>query len=364
MAKMNIGIIHGFVGGGGGTEKTLYAIIEALSETKHNVTLYTFSKPKIPTNRITVKSSLPFSIPAFGLYQRAMESKLVLKAKNEDILIQASAGLSIPVRDEQKIIVYCHNDFKNELEKTNTKYKGVWAFYYKPYYNIIKKFFEKIHEQNILLISNSRFTQQSIIERFQKDSTIIFPPVDITEFRPMTKENSVATVSRFSKEKNLEFALDVMGKIDINYTLIGNTKTKSNVLYYDKLLSQINKRQLDSKINLLKNISHKELVSILNKAKVYFHTSPETFGISVVESMASGCIPIVPDNSAHKETVPFIELRYEPGNKEDAKEKIKKALSGKYDEFLKPLQDSLKKFSKSQFKEKIKQFIEKESQEK
>jgi len=39
---MNIGIIHGFVGGGGGTEKTLTAIIEALETTEHNVTLYIF----------------------------------------------------------------------------------------------------------------------------------------------------------------------------------------------------------------------------------------------------------------------------------------------------------------------------------
>ena len=90
---MNIGIIHGYVGGGGGTEKTLYGIIDALEKTKHNVTLYTFSKPKISSNKIKIKSSLPISIPSFGLYQRAMESKLISKAKNEDILIQTSGGL-------------------------------------------------------------------------------------------------------------------------------------------------------------------------------------------------------------------------------------------------------------------------------
>ena len=79
---MNIGIIHGFVGGGGGIEKTLLTIIEALSETNHNVTLYTFSKPKLSTYKITIKSSLPFSVPTFGLYQRAMESKSIQKTNN------------------------------------------------------------------------------------------------------------------------------------------------------------------------------------------------------------------------------------------------------------------------------------------
>ena len=84
---MNIGIIHGYVGGGGGTEKTLHGIIDALEESDHNVTLYTFSKPELLSKKIKIKSSLPISIPFFGLYQRAMEPKLIKKAKNDKTLL-------------------------------------------------------------------------------------------------------------------------------------------------------------------------------------------------------------------------------------------------------------------------------------
>jgi len=212
---LNIGIIHGFVGGGGGTEKTLHAILDALEKTDHNVTLYTFSKPKLSTYKITINSSLPFSVPAFGLYQRAMESKLISKAKNNDVIIQASGGLSIPNNPKQKIIVYCHNDFTSELEKTNTKYKGLWSIYYKSYYNVAKKFFKKILDPNIFLIANSKFVKNSIKEKYDKDSTVIFPPVNLSEFSPSTKDKIIATVTRFSEEKNLEFALDIMKDIDV-----------------------------------------------------------------------------------------------------------------------------------------------------
>ena len=75
-------------------------------------------------------------------------------------------------------------------------------------------------------------------------------------------------------------------------------------------------------VTLLKNIPRNKLVSILNRAKVYFHCSRETFGISIIEGIAAGCIPIVPDNSAHKETVPFEELRYRENDANDAKNKI------------------------------------------
>jgi len=354
---MNIGIIHGFVGGGGGTEKTLHTILEYLEQSEHNVTLYTFSKPRISSKKIKIKTSLPFSIPFFGLYQRAMESKLILKAKNEDILIQTSGGLGIPVNLNQKIIVYCHSDFTNELENPTTKYKGIWSLYYKSYYGMIKKFIENIQDSRIHLISNSKYVHDSIKSKFGKDSEIIYPPVDLKEFSPDSKEDRIVTIARFSEEKNLEFGINVMKKINYEYDIIGNTKTKSNILYYERLESKIKKEHL-KKINLLKNISRNELVGTTNKAKVYFHCSRETFGISVIESIAAGCIPIVPDNSAHKETVPYEELRYVPDDISDTVKKINHAISGKFDKYLEPLKESILKISKENFNKELEKYLE------
>ena len=141
-----------------------------------------------------------------------------------------------------------------------------------------------------------------------------------------------------------------MKEIDCEYDIIGNTKTKSNILYYERLESKIKKENL-KKINLLKNISRNELVDIVNKSKVYFHCSRETFGISVIESIAAGCMPIVPDNSAHKETVPFGELRYNENDSTDAKNKLERAINGEFDSMIEPLQDSIKKFSKEKFRQ-------------
>ena len=328
---MNIGIIHGFIGGGGGTEKTLLTILEALEETNHNITLYTFSKPKLSFKKIVVKSSIPISIPMFGLYQRLMESKLISKAKNEDIIIQTSGGFAVPENLNQKIIVYCHSDFSNELEKPITKYKGIWGKYYKIYYKKIKQSLEKINQENVLLISNSKYVQNSLEKIHGKKSSLI-------------------TVSRYSPEKNLEFLIDVIKNLPINSIIIGNTKTKSNEIYYNLLNSKIKKESHQSNILLLKNIPRKNLLTHLFESKVYFHTSPETFGLTIVEAISAGCIPIIPNNSAHMETVPFSELRYEPNNIRDAQEKIKQALSGSFDNLIIPLKDSIQKYDKGQFK--------------
>jgi glycosyltransferase involved in cell wall biosynthesis len=354
---MKIGVIHGFVGGGGGTEKTLHAIIESLTGAGHQVTLYTKSKPSVQFPNVKTVSTLPFHLPIFGLYQRYMESRLIEKARDDDLVIQASGGLVVPVRQKQKIVIYCHHDFQNETKRETTKYKGIWSWYYKPYYALSKKFLNQINDKNIFLISNSKFIQDSIKQNFSKDSTVIYPPVELELFKNnLQKENSAITVSRYSQEKNLEFAVDVFNEIDVNYTIIGNTKTHINKLYHEKLATKL--QNLKSKITLLKNIERSQVVENLKRSKIYFHASPETFGISVVEATASGCIPIVPDNSAHKETIPIDELRYTPNDKKDAQEKITKALSGDYDKFFKPLHDSLQNYDKEKFKSALLNFIE------
>lgn len=356
---MKIGIIHGFVGGGGGTEKTLLSIIEALVEQNFTVNLYTVSKPAIQMSGVKINSILPFRLPLFGLYQRYLESQLVKKAKNDDLVLQTSGGLVVPQNSNQKIIVYCHNDFQNEIEKTVSKYRGIWKWYYKPYYKLSQKFLDHIKSNNLYLIANSTFIQTSIKDRFDKYSTVIHPPVELDEFSSNDNktEKSVITISRFSPEKNLEFAIDVISDMDVDYMIIGNTKTKTNELYYKQLVAKIKNQKPKARITLLKNVPRAQIISAINKSKVYFHTSPETFGISVIESTAAGCIPIVPNNSAHKETVPFEELRYNQSDIEEAKMKVKKAISRNYDEFLKPLQEHVKEYDKKIFKKEITDYI-------
>lgn len=355
---MKIGIIHGFVGGGGGTESTLLVLINALIEHKHAVHLYTVSKPTIQLPKIKVQSVFPFRLPAFGLYQRYLESELTKKAQDDDLIIQVSGGLALPYKKGQKIIIYCHHDFKNETEKDVTKYKGIWSAYYKPYYLLSQKFVSQIHDKNIILVANSKFIQDSLKSRFSKDSVVIYPPVDIGVFQnSLNKESMALTISRYSQEKNLEFAIDVFSEMDISYTIIGNTKTKVNEIYYENLTKTKNQKSRE-KISLIKNLERDKVIEKLKKSKVYFHASPETFGISIIESIAAGCIPIVPNNSAHKETVPFDDLRYEPDNKKDAQEKIRKAILGEYDSLIKTLQNSISAYSKESFKKSMINIIE------
>lgn len=356
---MQASIIHGFVGGGGGTEKTLLSIIETLTENNFTINLFTVSKPSLKINSgVKIRSVFPFYFPFFGLYQRYMESMLINKTKETDLVIQASGGLVLPRNSKQHIIIYCHHDFQNETEKIVTKYKGLWSLYYKPYYAISKRFVDQINNDNIHLVANSKYIQESIKKKFDKNSIVIYPPVELSEFTndAIKSERTIVTISRYSQEKNLEYAIKVTNNIQAKHVIIGNTKTKANEIYYDKLQGIIDNDGKSGTL-LLKNIKRRQVIEHLKYSKVYLHASPETFGISIVESIASGCIPIVPDNSAHKETVPFTELRFNPNNLDDAREKIENALSGKFDYLLESLQEHVRNFGKDIFKKSLLNYI-------
>lgn len=350
---MNIGVIHTSFDVAGGAEATAIYLLEALMETDNLITLYTVNPPRMQETKNFRIHKIPFrSFPLFWKYQRMKEEQQLFQDSNiEDIVFVSSGGLTLHASKARKVIIYCNSTFEGEYKFAYNKISGIRSTYHKIIQEKIKKSLQIIQDSKVEIIANSRYTSEMIHRLFQKDSTIIYPPVDITKYFQLydhPKENKVVTISRYSPEKNLEFAVKAVKDSDIQYKIIGTARLKSQLELYEKL-NRINSKNLE----LLCNISRDEINRSISSAKVYFHPSKETFGISVVEGIAAGCIPIVPNNSAHNETVPFDDLRYEPDDPKDAKEHLVKAIKGDFDEYIPKLQQHVKIFDSSNFKKKI-----------
>jgi len=77
----------------------------------------------------------------------------------------------------------------------------------------------------------------------------------------------------------------------------------------------------------------------------------EHFGISTVEAIAQGCIPIVHNSGGQKEIVPFRELRFD--DKIEAVEIIRSLRKKDNSEMRSKLQENIKKFSEKNYKQNI-----------
>lgn len=108
-------------------------------------------------------------------------------------------------------------------------------------------------------------------------------------------------------------------------------------------------------VRLHRNAARRDLVGAVASAKVYLHAGMEDFGISVVEGIAAGCVPVVPNNSAHVEAVPLAELRYDT---EEEAAKVRDAADGRYDSCLPRLHRHAERFSEQAFHRRMLDLVE------
>lgn len=354
---MQIGIIHPFFDVTGGAEQTTLALIDKLKTTDNLVTLYTVEPPFIAeTGNFKMHITKKKKFPSLWRYQRMLEiKKLFHESQRNDLILVMGGGLLLERTSVKRVLVYCHSTFLEENNFAQRKFGGMKGIYYKILQKNIRNSLSCIHDRNVELISNSEYTRKEISKQFGKDSSIVYPPVNINRFLKFfdsAKQKNVITISRYSPEKKLDEAVEIAREGRFAYTIVGNAKYDSQL----KLFEAIKSQQGGSDIKFYCNIPHTEMEKLLVSSKVYFHTSKETFGISVVESIAAGCIPIVPDNSAHKETVPFDQLRFD--GKEDAIKKLQDAISGKYDHLRDNLKNHIQQFSFENFQKNMSGCIE------
>jgi len=353
---LNVGIIHPYFDVRGGAETVTTSLVTALKKSNHNSTLYAVIPPLITESKnFHIRKISKSSFPLFWRYQRLKEIETLFKiSANEDMLLIMSGGLALQNTKVKRVALYCNSTFSNEKKIAALTSKGIRGLYEKILQKKIKQSLSMLVEPRVLLISNSDFTRTEIKKQFEKDSNVIYPPVKIEQFSKfyqVNKEKKVVTISRFAPEKNLEFAVDVMNLTDIKFDLVGEAHHRKQIEMYNKL-----KRKASKNITFYRDVEPNEIQKIISTSKVYFHPSVETFGISVVEATAAGCIPIVPNNSAHKETVPFSELRF--NDKDEALKKINDAILGKYDSLKAELFQHIKQFSEEIFQKNILELID------
>jgi glycosyltransferase involved in cell wall biosynthesis len=167
-----------------------------------------------------------------------------------------------------------------------------------------------------LVLVNSYYTAQEVRAFSDKAVEVLYPPFSSTisaigrETSKTSQEKLVVTTSRLEPNKLLERIPYIAAQTqkDTQFAVIGrlcNKQTLSNL----QLL--IKKLDLADRVKLYPDASAEQKIGLLRKAKVYLHTMVgEHFGISIVEAMALGCVPIAHDSGVMKEFVPT-QYRYD-----------------------------------------------------
>jgi glycosyltransferase involved in cell wall biosynthesis len=174
-----------------------------------------------------------------------------------------------------------------------------------------------------LFLANSKFTQKWTGRYWKKNSRVIYPPVDVGQFKPGKKEKIILSVGRFfvgGHSKNQHILVDVFKNM-VNSKLIDNKWSLHLVggiadgWEHAEYVRNIRHESTGFKIYIHNSIDFSSLKDLYSKASIYWHATGfgqseklnpirlEHFGIAPVEAMAAGCVPIVYHGGGLVETV-------------------------------------------------------------
>jgi glycosyltransferase involved in cell wall biosynthesis len=169
------------------------------------------------------------------------------------------------------------------------------------------------------IICNSNFTKKVIDQEYGVDSLVIYPPVDTKKIKSKRKENIILTIGRFSQlkqAKRQDILIEAFKKLydagytDWSFVLAGGVEVGA-----DEYVKELGKKVGKYPITIIKSPPYTDLINLYGRAKIFWSAAgygineqkepekTEHFGISAVEAMAAGAIPLLFEAGGHKEII-------------------------------------------------------------
>jgi len=185
----------------------------------------------------------------------------------------------------------CRLKYRNQGSESNSLLRRASEIAVMPF---MKRFFETDATSADWVVANSSVTRRYVARTFNNDDvTIMYPPVDIPKDDLQKKSELVVSIGAIQPNKRF---LDVVEAVDQarsnwKYVILGHLR---DVTYYKKLVNTVKKRGLENRVHIIPDAGKKTLSQILARSKAIVHASRfEPFGISVVEGMGAGAVPVV-----------------------------------------------------------------------
>ncbi len=142
---------------------------------------------------------------------------------------------------------------------------------------------------------------------------LVFPPINFSEIE--RKENVILAVDRLVADKCILEMISAYKLLpyeirsQYKFVIIGNTDTRE-LEYYNRVIEESKKYDIE----IYCNVPYEDLLKWYKKSKFFWHAKgygvPENdpekmehFGMTTVEAMISGCVPIVINKAGQREIV-------------------------------------------------------------
>ncbi|HTX86984.1 MAG TPA: glycosyltransferase [Candidatus Nanoarchaeia archaeon] len=395
---MKVALIHDHLAQDGGAEKVLQAFAEIFPEApiftllseKSNIDKY-YKNRRVDTSII---QKLPGGIKHYQWYMPFMPMAVeFFDLSKFDLVISDSASFAkgVITRPETLHIDYCHtptrylwsdtHSYINEL-KYNKWFKKIISLVL----NYIRIWDRLAADRVDLFIANSETVKRRIKKYYQRDSIVIYPPVNTDLYNlsadladdKLKSENYFLCGCRLAPYKRIDIVIEAFKKMPEKipsregWTAAAagrGVSAEAGENFFPKLKifgSGTDAERLKkiaagaANIEFLGRVADKRLAKLYRNAIAFIHPQEEDFGITVIEAMACGTPVIAYRRGGATETI--IENQTGVFFDEQSARAVENALKNfdrrAFDEKI--IRFQAEKFSTESFKAKIGEYIDKE----
>ncbi len=245
---------------------------------------------------------------------------------------------------------YSHRDFYlSRMSSLERMVARMYISLLEPYYRkkIIKKHVESI-------IANSKNVKKRIKKYWGRDSEIIYPVFDTSQFRYIENGDFWLSVNRVDPSKRVDLQVEVFNELQIPLKIVGETTSD-----YAKNL----KSKAEDNVEFVGQVTDGKLKELYGRCKAVIHTPyDEDFGRVPVEAMSAGKPVVGSDLGGLKETIIdgktglLVELDVKA-----IKRGVEKMEKMNLSEFKEVCENRARDFSEDEFLEKFDELIDKKT---
>lgn len=286
----NIALVHDWLTGMRGGEK----VLEVLCELFPDATLFTLvhkngsASPTIENMKIrkSIIQHLPKSENRYQYYLPLMPFAIEKFNLNEfDLVISSSHAVAkgVRVRKDAIHICYCHTPMRYIWDQYENYFaKGKSNFPARTAMRIFRNYLQRWDVESSsgvnYFIANSKNVQERIKRIYNRDSEVIYPPVEASRFKVSTSDDGYfLIVSALVPYKRIDLAVEAFNEIGERLVIVG-------------VGSELEKLKNSAKPNVEFHgwASDEKLADYYADCKALIFPGEEDFGIVPLEAMASG----------------------------------------------------------------------------
>jgi glycosyltransferase involved in cell wall biosynthesis len=298
MNTKKIAIVHDWLTGGGAE-----LVVEALHQMYPEAPIYTSCVTKEWQKRLDSKvvtgylQRWPFfKIRKFIPFLRIWWFQS-LDFSDYDLVISSSGAEAKGIKTSGKTlhINYCHapthyywSRYNEYLQNPGFGFLNPLArFGLKILVSPLRKWDYKAAQRPDKIIANSTYTKNQIKKYYDRESTVIFPPVDTKYFEPTKpiKRNGFIITGRQTPYKRFDLAVKACTQLNLPLTVVGDGPE------YYKL-----KSTAGPSVTFLGFVARDEIRKNLQSAEAFIFPGIDDFGIAPVEALSAGC-PVIAYNN-------------------------------------------------------------------